>query len=278
MVYRIHMALFLSLSLVGCVLDTKVVDNPGGSSTGATEADDTGASTGGATEGGSDASGEPGTISATVSSGDPTATAGEPAPVEPCIEVSAPLAFDEPSPGGFSAAELLADKLGPRTSTLKFADEPLTLSDAWKGEELPFTIELVYMGGPVEWIDSEFNPEYEGFGDGPGVECDDRMNVGVQVVFSTEQGEFDEDRPAVLEALTVERATTSVDLFETPPAGSFDVTTLYGDPEWVSVDLDLAGTWEGALAGGNLFNEVQVGGDDGFIGAGTIAWWGDEIL
>lgn len=275
MVYRICMASFLSLSLAGCVLDTKVADNPDGSSSGDTD-DETGASTSSA-EGGTDGSGEP-EPTATVSSGDPTATTGASEPVAPCIEVNTPLALDEPSPGGFSAEQLLADKLGPRASTLTFAEEPTTLSDAWKGEVLPFTIELIYMGGPIEWIDSEVNPEYEDLDDGPGVECEDRLNVGVQVVFFTEQGEFDEDRPAVLEALTVERATTSVELFDPPPMGSFDVAALYGDPEWVSVDLDLAATWEGALAGGSLFSEVLVGGEGGFIGAGTVAWWGDEIL
>jgi hypothetical protein len=288
---RIHLTSLLALALTGCVLDTKVVDNPDDSSSGgaATEGEP-GNSTSSATEGGGtvadpdpSAATEPGTGTATTTGANPTvsgsATDGDPEPVQPCIETKTELALDQLSPGGFSAEQLLADKLGARVTTLKFANEPLSLSDQWKGKELPFTIELIYMGGPIEWIDSEFNPDYNDSGeDGPGAECNDRMNVGVIVDFFTEGGEFDENRPAVLEALTVEHASTSVEQFDPPVTGSFDVTTLYSDPEWVSEDLDMHCTWQGDKAGGELFNEVLVGGEGGFIGAGSVASWGDELF
>jgi hypothetical protein len=271
-------ALLALLLTPACTLDTKVGGNPdetGEDSSSGTDGAGT-TSSASATEGPADTEDqtEPDDPSATSAPPDPTD--GVPTEGEPCIVIETQLVLDEVGPGGFSLEQLLADKLGPRASTLQFASEPLALSDQWKGKALPVTVELTYTGGQVVWIDSEVNPEYddEDEGLGPHEECNDSLEAEVELDFVTEAGEFAEHRTATLRASTVERASLQVDL--TPDlTGSFDHTSLYSDPEWTSTAVSVAGTWDGDKAGGDLNNEVEL--DGGTVGFGSIARWGDEI-
>lgn len=201
----------------------------------------------------------------------------------PCIDTPQVLAVDEASPLGFSGEALLTGKLGPRSSTLLFASEPTTLSDDIKGLSLPLTVELRHEGGEVRFIDSEVNPDYDDSGNESGFpgECVDRVEVDVLIDFVTDGGELDEHRDAVLTATAVERAELQVKLLPPGLMGSLDPATIYNpaeDPPWVVTQILIGATWDGALAGGSLLNEVVVGGDSGFAGFGPIASWGDELL
>jgi len=248
--------------------------------------------TAGSTSSGS--SGDPATDSAsssatagTTTSDDPTTGSSEPGtgttePTgesnNPCIDTPTVLAVDEASALGFSAAQLLDGKLGMRTATLTFAGEPTSLSDDLKNKQLPLAVELRHNGGEVRFIDSSENPDYDDSGNESGfIDCSDRLEVDVEFDFVTEAKEFDEHRNGILIATTVERAQLDVELAPPGLTGSFDPATAYSDPEWVLTKLNLSATWQGALAGGSVLNEVLVGGADGFAGYGPLASWGDPI-
>lgn len=210
--------------------------------------------------------------------GDDTGTTGPTGDNLPCIDTPTVLAVDESSPLGFSAAQLLADKLGKRTTTLTFAGEPTVLSDDLKNKQLPLEVELRHGGGEVRFIDSSENPDYDDSGNESGfIDCTDRLEIDVEVDFVTEAKEFDEHRKGILTATTVERADLSVALSPPGLEGSFDPAAVYTDPEWAITKIDLGGTWQGTSAGGSVLNEVLVGGDGGFAGYGPIASWGDAI-
>ncbi len=248
--------------------------------------------TAGSTSSGS--SGDPATDSAsssatagTTTSDDPTTGSSEPGtgttePTgesnNPCIDTPTVLTVDEASALGFSAAQLLDGKLGMRTATLTFAGEPTSLSDDLKNKQLPLAVELRHNGGEVRFIDSSENPDYDDSGNESGfIDCSDRLEVDVEFDFVTEAKEFDEHRNGILIATTVERAQLDVELAPPGLTGSFDPATAYSDPEWVLTKLNLSATWQGALAGGSVLNEVLVGGADGFAGYGPLASWGDPI-
>ncbi|MBK9757013.1 MAG: hypothetical protein IPO88_26670 [Nannocystis sp.] len=259
--------LAVSLPLAACVIDK---GNDDSSTTAATDtATDTATSD------------EPtGTASNSSSADDTGATTGETGlPNNPCIDTPTVLAVDEPSPLGFSAAELLAGKLGQRSTTLTFAGEPTTLSDDLKNKQLPLTLDLRHEGGEVRFIDAEPNPDYDDSGNesGLGGECTDRLEVDVEIDFVTAAKEFDEHRQATLTATTVERADLRLELAPPGLMGSLDPTTVYSDPAWVLTALELDGIWQGSAAGGSVLNEVHVGGDNGTVGFGPLAAWGDPI-
>ncbi len=196
---------------------------------------------------------------------------------DPCIDTPTVLAGDEASPLGFSGEELLVGKLGPRLTTLAFASEPTTLSDDIKGLILPLTVELRHEGGEIRFIDSEVNPDYDDSGNESGFpgECTDRLEIDVELDFVTDGGNFDEHREAVLVATSVERATLQVELLPPGLEGSFDPAAIYNpaeDPPWIVTSIQIGATWDGALAGGTLLNEVHIGeGEDGSVGFGSIA-------
>lgn len=268
--------LSLSLSvLVACTVQKgDDTDNISGSTDGTGDTTTTG-STGDSTTGDSSSGGS---TSANPTSSTGNATGGQDGGSY-CLDTPTVLAPGDATPLGVSAEQLLADKLGARATTLTFADEPLSLSDAWKGKQLPLTVELRYEGGEVRWIDSEPNPDWDDSGNDSGFpgECIDRLEIDVALDFVTEGGEFDEHPAATLSATTPDRAELLADLLPPGLAGSFDPAALYGDPEWMVNKVQVAGTWQGTLAGGSLLNEVKVGGDGGFVGYGGVASWGDAI-
>jgi len=199
---------------------------------------------------------------------------------EPCIDTPTVLVLDEVSMGGFSGAQLLADKVGVRMTTLAIANEPTSLSPDWKGKQLPLTVELRHEGGEVRWIDSEANPDWDDSGNEGGfTECTDRMEIDVKLDFVTEAKEFDERRDAVLIATAVERADVQAQLLPPGLMGSLDVSTLYTpeEPATTVTGMSVFGTWQGAEAGGNVMHEVNIGGDEGFAGFGPLGGWGDPI-
>ncbi|MCY0989553.1 hypothetical protein OV203_20620 [Nannocystis sp. ILAH1] len=218
-----------------------------------------------------------------TSTSDPTEGPGDttgPADGEgaPCIDTPTVIAVDADTPLGNTAQGLLADKLGPRSTLLTFAEEPLSLADAWRGVTLPLSVELRYEGGEIRWIESEINPEFGGEGF-PG-ECLDRLEVDVGFDFVTEGLEFDEHRDGVLQFVDAESASLRVELLPPGLNGSLDPATLYKDeePQWVVTGIEIGATFQGAALGGSLLNEVHVGDDEsGFVGFGNVGWWGDPI-
>ncbi len=207
-------------------------------------------------------------------------TTGETGGNPPCIDTPTVLAIDEASMGGFSGEQLLVDKLGPRATQLRFADEPTTLSPDWKGIELELTVTLRHEGGEVRWVDAEPNPDYDDSGNESGfTECTDRLEIDVEIDFVSADGAFDEHREAVLTATAVDRADLQADLLPPGLMGTFDVSTVYTPDEMMTVieAVTIHGTWQGTMAGGNLMHEIRVGGEDGFIGFGPLAGWGDPI-
>lgn len=255
-----HLALVtVSLALTACTLDKGAGDESSSATDSASSASDSG------TTGRDDPT-------------DSTGTTGTTEANKPCIDTPTVLAVDESSPLGFSAAQLLQDKLGKRSSTLIFAPDPTVLSDDRKNKQLPLEVELRHEGGEVRFIDSSENPDYDNQGTESGlIDCTDRLEVDVEVDFVTAAKEFDEHRMGILTATTVDRAQLDVDLSPPGLEGNLDEATIYTDPEWVITRIDLGGTWQGTSAGGSVLTEILVGGDSGFAGYGPIASWGDAI-
>lgn len=269
-----HLAILtVSLPLAACTVDKGDTDSASSSASTTDSATD---SVGSAS--GSSTSDDPTVTPDTTSGDDPSSGTTEPTGEsnDPCIDTPTVLTLDESSALGFSAAQLLDGKLGKRSTTLTFAGEPTVLSDDLKNKQLPLEVELRHDGGEVRFIDSSENPDYDDSGNESGfIDCSDRLEVDVAIDFVTKDKEFDEHRTGILVATTVERATLLLDL--APLQGSFDPATAYSDPEWVITQIDLAGTWQGTMAGGSVLNEVLVGGDGGFAGYGPLAGWGDAI-
>ncbi|MDC0671933.1 hypothetical protein [Nannocystis radixulma] len=230
---------------------------------------------------GSESESESGTSSGGDTTEDPTGGTGTGEGGQACIDTPTVIAADAETALGISAQAFLADKLGPRSTTLTFASEPLTLADAWRDKQLPLTVELRYDGGEVRWIDSEINPEYEG--EGFPSDCADRLEIDVGFDFVTEGLEFDEHRDGVLTVASADQGQLRVKLLPPGLDGSFDPATLYKpdeDPPWVVTGIEIGATFKGAQAGGSLLNEVRIGDEDdegGIAGFGPVASWGDDI-
>jgi len=249
--------------------DTTAGD-PTGDPTGDPPGDPTGEPPGTDTEGDTSSGGD--------TTEDPTGTTGTTGEGAACLDTPTVIAVDAETALGITAEAFLADKLGPRSSTLTFADEPLSLADEWRGKQLPLTVELRHDGGEVRWIDSEINPDYEG--EGFPSECTDRLEIDVGFDFVTEGLEFDEHRDGVLTVTSADWAQLRVELLPPGLDGSFDPQGLYKDedPKWNVTGVEIGATFQGALAGGTLLNEVSIGeGEDGIAGFGSVAQWGDEI-
>jgi len=273
-----HLAIVtVSLAITACTVD-KGTGDESSSTASATDSASSASNSGTTSDDPTDTPPEVTTSGGTAIPGDDTGTTGATNENLPCIDTPTVLAVDEPSALGFSAAQLLADKVGKRTTTLTFASDPTVLSDDLKNKQLPLEVELRHNGGEIRFIDSSENPDYDDSGNESGfIECTDRLEIDVEVDFVTEAKEFDEHRKGILTATTVDRADLDVALSPPGLEGSLDPAAVYTDPEWVITKIDLGGTWQGSSAGGSVLNEVLVGGDGGFAGYGPIAGWGDAI-
>jgi hypothetical protein len=196
--------LTVSLSLAACTIDKG--DSDSDSSSSSASATDSASSAPSTTD--APSTGEP-----TGTSDPGTGTTGTGESNQPCIDTPTILSLDESSALGFSAAQLLADKLGKRSTTLTFAGEPTVLSDDLKNKQLPLEVELRHNGGEVRLIDASPNPDFDDSGNDSGfVECSDRLEVDIEIDFVTAAKEFDERRKGTLTATTVDRADLRVEL------------------------------------------------------------------
>jgi hypothetical protein len=238
---------------------------------GGDDAADDGASTGGDDDGAGDGlsatSGPPG--------GDDDGTndpVGEPA----CLESITPLAGpDEVSPLGFPASDLVALSNGWSTTFGWFPpDGPVDIVPA--GTETTLDIGLSYLGGPIAYVDSEPNPDY------PNeivVDCEDRLEIEVEIVFRTADGRFDEQFLTTATATTPDVLTFRQPFDPDAFQGTFSSAEVsFGDDDGVVEGFDLGGQFTAdADPSGTLAIEIVVnigdGPDGGFAGYGIIASW-----
>ena len=189
-----------------------------------------------------------------------------------CAEQSrTPLTLDATSPGGFSADEILALVGAEHGSTLQFLSDGF-LSEDLKGSSDAMRLGLEVRGIMAEYIDVEL--EGDGSGDLPGVECPDRLEIPVTLTFETEGGLFAESAETTLVATEAGRATISMRMDPGSIDGSFDGAAAFPD---VNLNyLEITGEFSAESTGGSLLAEIESGsGDDGFVGFGVIALWGD---
>lgn len=167
-----------------------------------------------------------------------------------CDETRAPLALDEVSPLGFSAAELLARL--PASETV-----PLTYSDASVTE-----LTLTYApAASAEFVDLEPKPSDGSIETLMYAVCEDLVEVGVDVTLSTADGLFDEALEAPLRAMALDTASMRAELPLDAMGGTFSIDaftdeTAYTDASaWALIVLG-----DGATTG-DLHGQVSGGGD-----------------
>lgn len=194
----------------------------------------------------------------------------------PCTATTTVVAFDEVTALGFSAEELMTAVGGPRAEVFEWTTT---------GDTTDLTLELLYAGGEVRFVDQE---PREGGGDtggmleaaydldsgetepgdsgdtrpedtGPfdtgdtGPECPDSLSVDVTLTFETADGSFAESVDALLYADSADAARASAGAAYDDLVGSYVPTDPTLVPsEWEEfgvtwdVEVDAAGT-EGSL-------------------------------
>lgn len=249
--------------LVACDLGSKSVSGTAEDG-GATDGDDTSGT-------GSTGTSDPSADAGESSSGGP----GDPQDQPACLETRSMLALDEVSPLGFPASDLLALSDGWTTSFGWYPpDGPVDIVPA--GTETTLDIGLSYLGGPIVYVESELNPDYL---EEIPTECEDYLEIEVEIVFHTADGRFDEQ--FLTTAVTTSPEALSFQQRFAPDGftGSFSSAEVSFSSEDGVVDyFDLAGVFaEAADPVGTLAIEVLINpGDDpdgGIVGYGFIASW-----
>lgn len=140
-----------------------------------------------------------------------------------CVDTPSALAADATSPGGFSANTALALASGTRSNTLTWKD----------GSQTALSLEVVGDGSGSQWVDSVADyPSDTGASPAIGIECTSRLEIPVNVQFSTDDGAFADNFSSTLIASTAELATFSIDLVSASLAGSFNAA------DWPTEDYD----------------------------------------
>lgn len=209
---RIGLILVASMALLGCDPGSKSVtasDDPDEESSG--ETGDSASSTTGGTLPGDSTAGDKGDQD-TGSPPNPTgtdtttSTTGDPPPPaeEPCLEEPTVLGSDEISPLGFPASDLIALSNGWGSDFVWTTDTgPIDVVPA--GTTTQLNLGLTYVGGEILYIESEPNPDWEG-GE-IGLDCEDRIEMEMELIVQTLDGRFDETFTAVTTATTADALT-----------------------------------------------------------------------
>ncbi|MBN1334593.1 MAG: hypothetical protein JXB39_01380 [Deltaproteobacteria bacterium] len=212
---------------------------------------------------------------------------------DPCTTTTTVVGFEEVTPLGFSAADLVAVVGGSRTDVLQWFT-----ADGEAGDTTDLTFEVTYAGGEVRYVDAEPREgtdtgglEYaatvpgrdghdtaEPMPDDTGGDeeaCPDTLEVDVTFTFATSDGAFDESADAFLYAYDLEVGHLSADLPYEDLVGSYVPTDPTLVPsEWeaftVSVGSDIAAaTSEGeVLVGGH--RDMGDGTSMGFQGLEAV--------
>jgi hypothetical protein len=169
-----------------------------------------------------------------------------------CYElVSTPLALDEVSPLGFSAADALASIEGPRTETLLWA----------KGGDTVLSLDALYVGGETRFVESEFRAYGE---DGaPQLDCPPAIEIDLDLGFDTADGALVETWRGTARAEATDRATFWHELDLEALIGTYQVTEV--DPaEYDAVSVYASIVFNGQSVSGSLtgLGEISDRGDD----------------
>lgn len=258
---RIHSLIpVLAITLAACTSDDSATSATStGDATGSTAATETSTDTSTDTSTGSTTG--PGTTTMEGTTGNDSG------PVD-CIEMPTPLDVGEASALGFSATEALEGLVGARSGTLTWIDE-MTISDEFRGQELPITLTLSYDAGAIFYIEATEDGQF------PGESCVNRLEIAVKVDLSSEGGELSETRDAVvwttaLGTLKLEpvdlippNLTGTLDTAALPGVGltleSLDLYTTFGTDEATgglngslnneALDIDIYGTMADLVVG-----------------------------
>ncbi|MEJ7733021.1 MAG: hypothetical protein WKG00_27965 [Polyangiaceae bacterium] len=177
-----------------------------------------------------------------------------------CYEVvSTPLALDEVSTLGFSAADALPTLEGPRTETLLWA----------KGGDTVLSLEALYVGGETRLVESE----YRSYGQTtPELDCPPAIEIDLDLDFATADGQFAETWQATARADSAQSASFFHDIDLGALTGTYQVTEV--DPaDYDSVSVFASVVFSGQAASGSLSGQAtfsesdRTGDDDGTVGA-----------
>lgn len=189
-----------------------------------------------------------------------------------CDETRTPLALDEVSALGFSAADLLGRLPASETVTLTYSDTTIT--------ELALTYAPA---AAASFVDLEPKPPSGGVQTLAYIVCEDFVEVEVDLTLVTADGVFDESLAGPLRATAVESASLRAELPLDGTNGTFSINTFtnetgYTDASaWVQVVLDNNGTR------GDIHGQVSGEGENCEDGEVCTAWvadvpiatWGD---
>ena len=181
---------------------------------------------------------------------------------EPCAEEVTTLEPDEESPLGVSGNEVVAPIAGP-----------LSADATWSATGAPTTVSFAVSrsGDPVFHDLSQPEDPPEG---GPDYQCFDWLEVPVLVLFSTDDGGFDETLSASLRIDEMGGPWLSAALDWEALGGTFTFTEI--DPaDWDEVVLDVGNGWSGAAMAGqvNMNASRDAGGGVGEGMVGPVLNW-----
>jgi hypothetical protein len=193
-----------------------------------------------------------------------------------CVEKASVLAgIDAASALGFSAADLLVVAEGSHTSGMKWAaglaEGPVTVSFGPESGAGELTVTIAHAGGEVRFIDSSYADN--GGLDGGYAECDDRLEVDVDVTVTTAGGAFSESFTAPLRATSRGIGRILHEIAVDEFAGSFAVTELApSNAELGPVELTIGVSESGLFGGATTIVEMSDGevASAGFV---DVARW-----
>lgn len=149
--------------------------------------------------------------------------AGELPGAPTCVDTSVAITLEEGTELGFSGADLLVVAEGEFDGLLTWYGDEY----AYPPEEssTPVYLSVGYAAGEVRYVASELvHPE----GDGPtmdlGIVCDDRVEVDVSLVITTEDGGLDEDLTLALRSSDGVRVRAGLVFDHSTLDGSYDYT------------------------------------------------------
>jgi len=188
----------------------------------------------------------------------------------PCIDTEHPVDFDEQTPLGFSASDVVEAVAGPHASQLEWIDSP-DYQVEWAGDSVDLTLDVSYDDGELVYVDSQVDPE-SGYTDEG---CTSYLRMGVVIGFATGDGVFAEHWDVTLFVRQLERVSFDheIDLDAIEGTFSADDIALGEDTELDS--LDAGGQFEEGSTKGSIMIRTfsDMGGGQGAMGRGNLACW-----
>lgn len=190
----------------------------------------------------------------------------------PCEEVATPVALDEVTALGFSAADVLAAVVGEASATATFTEEHRDTTVTITTSAADGAVFVLHERTPAPDDTDDTDPQSDGPPQGAPDEgaCPDWLEVPIDVRLATADGAFDEARTGTI--LTSELATLSAggDLAWDALTGTWDVTTVTDPADWDTVSMSWSNQWE---AGGTIRGQIDLSAsrdDGGGVGSGLV--------